>query len=130
MAITTTWVPSTLSGIFQNFVSTLQDGRQTGIDSKTRKALHRACATFASRHPIWKLNLFNEDFLTNEGADALQAFIGGRKSRSDTAITLATTWSNSIGPANAIQCKRRIADATMAADLLLGRFADELAMVS
>lgn len=126
MAITTTWDPGTVSDIFQNFVSALQNGRQSGIDPKTRKAVHRAYATFASRHPIWELNLFDEDFLTREGGDTLQAFVDGHQRRSATAIALATAWSDSIGPANAIQRKRRVADATMAADTLLGRVTDEL----
>lgn len=126
MAITTTWTNNSTANIFQNFVSSLLNGRQSAFKSDTRKALHRAYATFAPQHPEWELNLFDEDFLTHEGAEALQAFADGQRSQHDTAIALATTWSDTLGPAKPVQRKRRIADATMAADTLLHSLAAEL----
>ena len=89
-------------------------------------ALHNAFAKFTSTYGNWVDSLFDEQFLTHGAAATLTDFSKGKISRHDAAIALAYAWDHQMGPVRSTVRRRRIAEATMAADRFLTLYGSEL----
>lgn len=93
-------------------------------------ALHSAYAKFADGYGNWVDSHFDEHFLAHNGVTILADFAGSRINRHEAAVLLAEAWDEQMGPVRSAVRKRRIADATMAADRLLGWYQAEQALAS
>ncbi len=94
--------------------------------NRTDAALHNAYVKFEKSYGNRADTFFDEAFLDNDGAAIISAFAGGRIARHDAAVHLAHAWDNGLTPAHSAIRKRRIVDATMAADSLLSYYEAEL----
>lgn len=95
-------------------------GRLTRPGFHADAALHSAYAEFAERYGNWVDSHFDEHFLAHGGAAILSDFAGGRINRHEAAARLAHAWDSQMGPVRNVVRKRRMVDAAMAADSLLG----------
>jgi len=104
--------------------------RFIGRDQATDATLHNAFAKFEKSYGNRAGSFFDKEFLTNDGVFVINAFVEGRIARHDAAVHLAHAWDSGLTPARSVERKRRIADATMAADCLLACYEAELAAAS
>jgi hypothetical protein len=84
-----------------------------------RRALDRAYAAFARRHPAWVASLFDRHLLTSTLEPVL--YEGHRRGAPPAPAVLARAWAEQFGPASAGRQGRRAFEAlAVAADFLAG----------
>lgn len=98
--------------------------------SNSNARLDSAYAKFANSHNDWIDSHFDEHFLAHGGADTLAEYTGGQINRHEAAVLLAEAWDKQMGPARTVVRKRRVAEATLAAERLLGWFEMERALTT
>ena len=126
---------NTLPATIAQFTSGLSIGnvaikRQDYSASKGDVELDSAYAKFANHYSSWVDSHFDKQFLANGGADTLAEYTRGQINRHEAAVRLAEAWDKQMGPARSVVRKRRVADATMVADHLLGWYEVERRMVT
>ena len=94
---------------------------------QTDAALQAAYAKFEKSYGNRADSFFNQEFLADDGAAVITAFANGQIARHEAAVHLAHAWDSRLSPARSAVRKRRIVDATMAADSLLSLYEEELA---
>lgn len=93
--------------------------RFMGNDAIVDTHLRDAYAQFSTTYGNLVDAEFNEDFLANAGTPTIRSYVAGKLDRHEAAIELANLWDSALVPVGSVERKRRIADATMAADRLL-----------
>ena len=120
-------IPTTIASFAASLpIININFGRFAGQVHSTDMALRSAYAKFEKSYGNRADTFFDEAFLDNDGAAIISAFAGGRIARHDAAVHLAHAWDNGLTPARSAIRKRRIVDATMAADSLLSYYEAEL----
>ena len=93
----------------------------TSLDRAVITAHRRTMQRYAVDAPA----MFDQTFLSNQGAPILAAFLDGKLSRHDAAAALSRAWNVGLGPISARDRTWRMADTTMIADT----FFTELTMI-
>lgn len=96
-------------------------------DSRMDVALHIAYTKFKQSYGNRADSFFDEDFLAGDDDASIEAFANGWIARHEAAVHLAHAWDSRLSPVRSAARKRRIVDATMAADSLLSLYETELA---
>ncbi len=120
-------IPTTIARFAANLpIVNIDISRLAGQGHSTDVALRNAYAKFEQGYGNRADIFFSEDFLADDGSTIISAFADGRIARHEAAVHLAHAWDNGYAPARSAERKRRIVDATMAADSLLTYYEAEL----
>lgn len=93
---------------------------------RVQNAVNRAYHNAADRYASNDVALFTKEFVLNEGAPIIQAFLAGKQSRHDAAAELSRRWNVDLGPISSRELRWRVADTTMMADIFLMELAHAL----
>ena len=98
----------------------------TQPNDKEQQALKHAYRTTSRYLSRDDASLFDFDFLQNEGAPIVDAYLNGKRSRHAAAQALAMAWHGAEQPIRARTQRWQVADTTMIADTFLVELAKQL----